>query len=282
MPEAFSKTNAWAHLNKQCDFGPRVPNSEGHLKCRDYLVAELKKTCDEVSLQPFTHTWSQGGVTKKMFNIIGTQNWEKGSPKVLLLAHWDTRPSAEYDPDPRKVHLPIMGANDGASGVAVLLEAARVLKARNPGLGIMYLLTDGEDLGPELDEMFLGAVHFAKNLPKPKPEYGILLDMVGDKNLVIPMEPNSKRLAPKVLNAFFKHAHKIGLGQTFPMREGPEIVDDHLPINDAGIPTIDLIDFDYLPWHTTSDTVDKCSPDSLEKVGRALVEFIDQSPPFRP
>lgn len=258
-----------------------MPNTEAHVKCRDFIKAELEKSCDKVELQPFKHTWSQRGVTKNMWNIIATQNWEKGSPRVLLIAHWDSRPTADQDPDDSNMTRPIVGANDGASGVAVLLETARVLKLRNPGVGVMYLMTDGEDLGPGLDEMFLGAVHFAKNLPKVKPDYGILLDMVGDKDLVIPMEPNSKRLAPKVLSAFYKNAHKIGLGSTFPMREGPEILDDHLAINEAGIPTIDLIDFDYPYWHTVQDTADKCSADSLEKVGKAVIDFVCLKPPFK-
>ena len=126
-----------------------------------------------------------------MWNVIGYQNWEKAKTRVLLIAHWDTRPTADMEDTPDRQMRPIIGASDGASGVAVLLELMRVLKGANPDLGIQYLFVDGEDLGPGLDEMFLGAEHYAKNLPLHKPQYGILLDMVGDKDLRITMEPNS-------------------------------------------------------------------------------------------
>jgi hypothetical protein len=144
----------------------------------------------------------------------------------------------------------------------------------------MYLFTDGEDLGPDLDEMFLGAVHFSKNLPTPKPNYGILLDMIGDRDLVVPMEPNSLMYAPDLVHALYDHAEAIGLGKTFPKVEGPTISDDHLSLNEAGIPTIDLIDFDYPAWHTLADTVDKVSAESLGKVGKLLQTWLEKKPPF--
>ncbi|HZH98501.1 MAG TPA: M28 family peptidase, partial [Fimbriimonadaceae bacterium] len=178
----FDQDNAWQHLLKQVSFGPRTPGSEGHIKCRDWIAEQMKKSCENVRLQEFSHKWSETGKDVKMWNIIGEQNWKDAKTRMLLIAHWDTRPYASEESDPTKAKQPIVGANDGASGVAVLLELMRVLKERKPELGIMYLMTDGEDLGPTLDEMFLGAKFFAKNLPKPKPDYGILIDMVGDKD----------------------------------------------------------------------------------------------------
>lgn len=243
----------------------------------------MAKYCDNVRRQPFTYRWSQTGKDVKMFNIIGEQNWQNAKIRVLLLAHWDTRPTADMETDNEKAKKPILGANDGASGVAVLLELMRVLKGYDlKDVGIMYLMTDGEDLGPELDEMFLGARYFARNLPNPRPHYGILLDMIGDKDLSIPREPNSAHFAPDLVKAFFLHAHSQGFRNTYPMGLGPIIEDDHMPLNQAGLPTMDLIDFDYPYWHTHQDTIDKCSPDSLYKVGAVLETWLTKAKPWVP
>ncbi|HJP83110.1 MAG TPA: M28 family peptidase, partial [Fimbriimonadaceae bacterium] len=278
----FDKSKAWAHLVKQCSVGPRNPGSKGYDATKDYLVAEMKKYCDEVRLQPFTHTWSSTGKPVAMANVIGEQNYKSAKTRILLLAHWDTRPTSDQDFNQANSNKPIMGANDGASGVAVLLELMRAVKGRLPkDVGVMYLMTDGEDLGPDLDEMFLGAREFAKKFPSPKPDYGILLDMIGDKNLKVPMEPNSSRFAGALLKAFYLNAQQNGLRETFPMNFGPIIEDDHIPLNEAGLPTIDLIDFDYAAWHTQQDTVDKCSADSLGKIGTALETWLLKDPAYR-
>jgi glutaminyl-peptide cyclotransferase len=278
----FDQKRAWEYLTKQVDFGPRAPGSEGHLKCRDYLKAELEKTCENVRLQPFTHRWSKTRNPVQMWNILGEMNYQKAKTRVVLLAHWDTRPSADMEAEESKRGLPILGANDGASGVAVLLELMNALKGRLPAdVGILVFLTDGEDLGPSLDEMFLGATHFAKNLPTPKPDYGILLDMIGDKDLRVPMERNSYFYARPLMNAIYAHAKSVGLEKTFPNEMGQWISDDHIPLNEAGLRTIDLIDFTYEPWHTLNDTVDKCAPESLFKVGKLLETWMLKSPSFR-
>ena len=249
---------------------------------RDWLIEELKKSTENVRTQEFSHTWSKTGKSVKMWNVLGEQNWKDAKTRVVLLAHWDTRPSADEDPNMARRNEPILGANDGASGVAVLLELARVLKNSAPkDLGILYLFTDGEDLGPALDEMFLGASHFAKNMPDPKPNYGILIDMIGDKNLRVPMEVQSLGYAGNLLVDLYRHASTVGLGSTFPMVEGPYIEDDHIPLNKAGLPTIDLIDFDYPAWHTHADTVDKCSPESLGKVGKLLQTWFEKTPVYQ-
>lgn len=277
----FDKAKAWDHLVKQCSFGPRLPGSKGYESTKAYLVEEMKKHCENVRLQPFSHKWSVTGKNVEMANVIGEQNWKDAKIRILLLAHWDTRPTSDMDDSSANYNKPIMGANDGASGVAVLLELMRATKGKLPkDVGVMYLMTDGEDLGPDLNEMFLGAKAFANNMPTPKPDYGILLDMIGDKNLKIPMEPNSQRFAPTLLKEFYLNAAKIGLRDTFPMNYGPIIEDDHIPLNEAGLPTIDLIDFDYPYWHTQKDTVDKCSAESLGKVGMATESWLLKTPPF--
>jgi Zn-dependent M28 family amino/carboxypeptidase len=217
-----------------------------------------------------------------MWNVVGEQNWKNAKVRVVLLAHWDTRPTADMEPEPADRRKPIIGANDGASGVAVLLELMRVMKGRNPDLGIQYLFVDGEDLGPDLDEMFLGARHYVKNLPSPRPQYGILLDMIGDKDLTVPIEYNSYVAARSVVNALYRHAATVDLKAAFPNVVGQAIDDDHLSLIAAGIPTVDLIDFTYPSWHTLQDTPDKCSPESLGKVGKLLETFLTKSPPFNP
>lgn len=217
-----------------------------------------------------------------MANLLAEQNWRDAKVRVVVLAHWDSRPFADQDPDPANRTKPVLGANDGASGVAVILELARALQGRLKDVGVLYLLTDGEDLGPDIDEMLLGARHFARNLPSPKPDYGILLDMVGDKDLRIPMERYSHQAAPWLLREIYDLAAKTGLGTTFPKVLGQWIIDDHVPLIEAGIPTIDLIDFTYEPWHTVRDTPEQCSPASLGKVGRLMELWLLREPAYRP
>lgn len=257
--------------------------TEAHRKCQDYIIEDMKGTCDEVHTQNFSYNWRYGHRKLNMANIIGTQNWKDAKVRVVLLAHWDCRPEADQDPIEENRHTPILGANDGASGVAVLLELARVMKGRVPkDLGIMYFMTDGEDVGPKSEEMYLGVKEFMRLPMSPVPDYGILLDMIGDKDLTVPMEPGSMRLAGSVLTAFYKNAANNGLAATFPAEVGPEIEDDHLVLNKGGIPTIDLIDFDFAPWHTIGDVPSTCSAASLKKVGIALESWLLKTPVFSP
>ena len=279
VPPPFNQAQAWEYLVKQCDFGPRTPGTEAHKKCRDWILETMKASCENVRLQPFTYDWQYGKKKVEMWNIIGEQNWKDAKTRVLLLAHWDTRPFADQETDPEKAKQPILGANDGASGVAVLLELMRSTKGLLPeGLGVMYLMVDGEDLGPDLSDMFLGAKAFVRNMPNPKPDYGILLDMIGDKDLRIPMEQQSLRYAPELIRAFYRNAAAAGVRDAFPSNYGPIIEDDHIPLNEAGIKTIDLIDFNYPSWHTVGDTPDKCSAASLGKVGKAMESWLTNTP----
>jgi glutaminyl-peptide cyclotransferase len=277
---AFDKAKAWEQLVKQCSFGTRNAESDGYKKCKGYLYEEVKKNCDNVRFQDLKHRWTVTNKYVAMSNIIGEQNWKDAKTRILLIAHWDTRPTSDMDSE-ENYKLPILGANDGASGVAVLLELMRAMKGRLPKeVGVMYLLTDGEDLGPDLEEMFIGAKAFVADMPNPKPNYGILLDMIGDKDLRVPMEPNSLRYAGPLVKEFYLNAAKNGLRETFPMVYGPVIEDDHICMNESGLPVIDLIDFDYKPWHTQRDTVDKCSADSLGKIGKALETWLLKEPAF--
>ena len=284
----FDGKVAWDYLIKQVDFGPRVPGTGPQIKCRDYLLAELKKGCPDAHIQRLTHHWTYNNTDVPVFNVIGTQNWKDAKVRVVLLAHWDSRPFADgpKSPDYLKNPLPynpIPGADDGASGVAVLLELAQDLKGRLPAdVGVLYLLDDGEDLGPKLEEMLLGVDYFAAHLPDPKPDYGILLDMIGNTNTVIPEEVESVKYADRVVKAFFANAGAVGLAKTFPAITGQDLEDDHLPLIQRGVPTIDLIDFKYAQWHTVEDKPKYCSQQSLEAVGIALESFLLKRPAFVP
>jgi glutaminyl-peptide cyclotransferase len=272
----FDGIKAYSYLKAQTDFGPRNPGSIGHEQCLHYLSTELKKFADDVSLQSFEQNGY--GETLKLTNIFGSFN-TKNKKRILLLAHWDSRPRAEMDTDETSRNKPILGANDGASGVAVLLELARLLKTNPPPVGVDILFTDGEDYGNSTqdgndDMYFLGAKYFAGHkLSSYTPQFGILLDMIGDRDLQIPMEQHSMRYAPQVVELVWKTAEENNVSQ-FVNLPGENISDDHLCLNEAGIPTIDLIDFDFPYWHTHQDTPDKCSPQSLEAVGKVLSALI--------
>ncbi len=274
---AFDADRAWQDLVKQVDFGPRVPGTAAHKKTRDWLVKSLDPTSKAVTLQPFSH--KLGGADVQMWNIIADYPGTGPAPRerVILVAHWDTRPTADYDPDPFKRLTPIPGASDGASGVAVLLEIARQLKAHPIARDVTILLVDGEDYGPKVDNMLLGAKYYVAHLPKVKPTWGILLDMVGDKNLDIYREPNSDQYAKAVNDRIFRAAKKLGYmltPETSGFVDAPykyAIDDDHMPFNEAGVPMADLIDFDYPVWHTTADDVAHCDAYSLKLVGAAVL-----------
>ncbi len=276
----FDKELAWAHLTKQVDFGPRVANTDGWEACRKYLVDTLTPLASRVEEQRFTRTVR--GKKLRMANIIArfpAASRSASGKAILLCAHWDTRPTADQEFEPARQKVPIPGANDGASGVAVLLEAARLFKQTPPPVPVMIVLFDGEDYGYfEQGEMFYGSKHFAANLPADVPRRGILLDMVGDKDLRIPQEGHSVQAASEVVDEVYAVARDVGAGRYFPMEAGTPIEDDHLPLIDRGLKVIDLIDFNYGPnhgwWHTREDTPDKCSPTSLKTVGDVVTEWV--------
>jgi hypothetical protein len=278
-PQSFSGDNSFAYLKAQTAFGPRNPNSAGHRACLAYLESTLRGLADEVRLQEFTHT-GYGGEQLRLTNIIaGFRPADR--TRILLCAHWDTRPRAEQDETKGKRNDPILGANDGASGVAVLLEIARLLKETPPPVGVDIVLLDGEDYGKEGDHAsyLLGSRYFAEHKGESYvPRFGILLDMVGDKFLDLPKEQYSLRYAPEVVEMVWKTAAFLGITQ-FHDEKGEEIMDDHLPLNEAGIPTIDIIDFNYPDttnryWHTTQDTPEHCSAESLGAVGSVIASVV--------
>ncbi|MDP9350848.1 MAG: M28 family peptidase [Chloroflexota bacterium] len=269
----FDAERAYSYLLRQVEFGPREPGKRGHVECRDYLRAHLRETLGNSSLQPFEMETDRGAIP--MWNILAEHDAENPR-QVLLCAHWDTRPTADKEPDPEDRDQPIAGANDGASGVAVLLEVASLLRAYPPPYGVRFVLFDGEDYGPGSDRMYLGAKHYAQHLPTPDPEWGVLLDMVGDRDLGIWRERNSENGAPQVNDRIWRAAKAAGHSDVFHDSEKWSITDDHIPLLEAGVPIVDLIDFDYPYWHTLEDTPDKCSPESLGAVGETLLHALYQ------
>jgi hypothetical protein len=269
----FDGSSAYRYLIDQCDMGPRYPGSSGHRRLQRYCAEKLEAFGANLSLQPFEAVLTTGD-TLHLVNIIGNYNLD-ARRRILLGAHYDTRPHADRDPDPGNRSNPIIGANDGGSGVAVLLEIARLLWRHEPPVGVDIVLFDGEDYGREgtPEDYCLGSAYFASHLKGYRPSAVIVVDMVGEKDAVIPMEGFSKAASPELLEELFAIADRLHLA-SFRREEGVSLIDDHLPFIRSGIPAVLLVDFDYPYWHTLEDTPDKCSPGSLEDVGRLLIEYI--------
>jgi glutaminyl-peptide cyclotransferase len=271
IPE-FNEKNAFQYLEKQCEFGARVPGTEAHSKCRDYLVATLQKYADRVMQQPFQAIMEQDKRSVTCYNIIANFNSSKTN-RILLCAHWDSRPWADRDPDPANQKKPVPGADDGASGVAVLLEIARIINITQPKYGVDIVFFDAEDFGTygQNDTWALGSKQFAQNAMRNyHPEFAILLDMIGDADQQIYIEQNSYQYARKIVDRVWKIADQMGIHEFIPEVKF-DVYDDHLNLLEIGIPAIDIIDFEYQYWHTVEDTPDKCSPKSLDNVGRVLL-----------
>ena len=270
----FNEQTAFEYLEKQCAFGPRNPGSDGHQKCLAFLIAELKKSTDHVETQQFTQMLPVQSKMADMTNVIA--HFGTGSSPVILCAHWDTRPVADEDPDPSRHHEPILGANDGASGVAVLLEMARLFKSSPPPVPVDIVLFDGEDagIGHDPDSWCLGSKFYSES-PKVKrfARFAVLLDLIGDQDQHLPVEYYSKTYAPHVVDRVWGIAESLGIS-AFSRDIGTAVVDDHLNLLRAGIPTVDIIDFDYPYWHTMGDTPEHCSEESLGNIGRVLVQLI--------
>jgi len=271
---SFKAELAWEQLVAQCDFGPRPPGSDAHQKCFDYLERELLKVCQQVERQEFLGLNPKSRQSYRLTNLIA-KFYPDRQRRILLGAHWDTRPWADQDPDPNNHMTPIIGANDGASGVAILLEIGHVISLTDPGIGVDIVLFDGEDMGRSgnLQEYCLGSRWYAENISYPLPEAMVLLDMVGDADLRIPEEVYSKLSSSDLLNEIFAVAELLDEAAFDPV-PGTPIYDDHVPFIELGIPAVDLIDFDYPYWHTINDTPENCSMESLDTVGQVLLEWI--------
>lgn len=284
----FSADTAYYFIERQVKFGPRVPNTDAHAKCADYLENTLKKYASSVFVQK-GNVEAFDGKNLSIRNIIASFAPEKKN-RILLCAHWDTRPFADQDTE--RQGEPIDGANDGGSGVGVLLEIARLLSQHEPPVGVDIIFFDAEDYGQpdndtrpvKKDTYCLGSQYWAKNPPTPgyKPMYGILLDMVGAKNATFKMEGISMSFAPSVMQKVWNTGAEIGFSDYFLFERTGQIVDDHFYINQlTGIPTIDIIHHDASTesgfpqtWHTHRDRLEEIDRSSLKAVGQTVTEVI--------
>lgn len=289
---AFNADSAYAFVKAQTDFGPRVPNTAAHEQCLEWLVGKLSGYADTVMVQEFrTRIFNNKGMDGK--NIIASFN-PNATKRIILCSHWDSRPFADHDPDKANWNHPIDGANDGASGVGVLVECARCfhLQPLPEKLGVDIILFDLEDYGPRQDQAeqyfddrrnhwALGSQHWASQHHKPgyQASFGILLDMVGASNPNFMKEYNSQGYAAWLSNKVWRTAQDLGYGQFFVNELGDPISDDHLPLNEvAGIPTIDIIDLrphssnECFPevWHTLDDNIENIDKTTLGMVGKVL------------
>ena len=276
----FNGDAAFAHLVAQCDFGPRNPGSVGHQKALEYYLNILSPLADSVMTQPFIETMPRTKEKVEMHNVIAQFNPD-AKKQIMLSAHWDTRPWGDRNLSVMRKNQPILGANDGASGVAVLLSLAKILHDNPQDIGVNLVLFDAEDYGTSGDSWSYckGSQYFSKHLPIPLPEYAINLDMIGDANLEIYIERISYKQNPSLVLDLWGLAGELKLNG-FKKMAYHSIFDDHVPLYElAGIPAVDIIDFDYPDektnyHHTYNDIVENCSPESLWQVGTLMVHHI--------
>ena len=276
----FDSNKAFTYLVKQCEFGPRNPGSSGHLEFSNYLETFLIELEGNLIIQEFIYTEPITNMERNGKNFIIQFN-ENAEYRLLLGAHWDTRSLSDQDEEIENQSLPVLGANDGASGTSVLMELATIISEKNPEIGIDIVFFDAEDGGfsGQPETFALGSRFFAENLPIVKPNFAIIVDMVGDKNLSIPIERISYNIAPEKVKEIWNLAEELSL-PAFKKTIDLEIYDDHVPLWEvAAIPAIDIIDFQYPNmfynhWHTQRDTPENCSPQSLGQVGNLLVNYI--------
>lgn len=292
----FDADSAMAYVAAQTAFGPRVPGGEAHAACADWLEQRLKTYGCEVMRQKGTAA-DLDGTPMPIDNVIGRYN-PQATDRILLLAHYDTRPWADEDADPANHDKPIDGANDGASGVAVILEVVRQLAASNSQVGVDILFTDLEDSGhsapDDADEATQqkydatwcqGTQYFVENMPfdsSNTPRTAILLDMVGGRDAVFAQEYFSLEAAPALVRAVWEAARKAGYGQRFVDRIGGAVNDDHQPLISAGIPAIDIIEIGHPAtgsfnptWHTLNDNLGNIDPATLKAVGTTILTYLN-------
>ncbi len=276
----FDGVRALAHVQRQLDFGPRIPGTPGHVAAGDWIVATLRPLADTVIEQRFEHR-TAAGVLLPMRNIFAQFN-RGAARRILYVTHWDTRPFSDKGADEAERALPVPGANDGASGTAMLLILAEALTDLPPDVGVDFLFTDGEDYGDfdTMTDVLVGARYYAENiLPDSayRPMFGVLWDMVGHRNLRIHQEAFSERAAPEVNRLVWDAAIRLGHADIFVPQVRYQIQDDHVPLIEKGFRIVDVIDLDF-PWHHTPfDTIDKVSARALEVVGQVALLLIREA-----
>jgi glutaminyl-peptide cyclotransferase len=287
-PPAIDGKRAYEYLKQIVEIGPRTAGSEANARQRKMVAAHFVKAGGKVQEQWFKAVHPMTGERLEMANLIGSWNPDR-LQRVVIGAHYDTRPHPDQEVDPIRQNLPFVGANDGASGVALLMEIANHLGGLNTQWGVDLVLFDGEELvfgnNPRVGEYFLGSEEFARvysrqvSRKQTRMRYGagMVLDMVGGRNLRIKEEPNSVDAAPYLVRDVWAVARSLGIS-SFRREMGREVMDDHLALIRVGIPTIDIIDFDYPYWHKADDLPEYCAPESLADVGRVVITWLTQPP----
>jgi glutaminyl-peptide cyclotransferase len=274
----FGGAAAMALVERQVAFGPRVPGTEGHAAQLGWMIARLDSVAPDVTADTFEVVTTQGD-SLTLTNVLARFRPE-ATRRILLLAHWDTRPRSDEATDSALHDTPVPGANDGASGTAVLLHLVELLVETPAPMGVDLLFVDGEDYGPGPEDMFLGARRYADGLATVdvRPVYGVLLDMVGDADPLFPVEGFSAQHAAVVVRKVWDAAERLGYADVFPRGVGQPINDDHVPLIEAGLPTANVIDFSYGPghayWHTPDDVPEHVSARTLGMVGEVVTELI--------
>ena len=282
----FNADSAYNFVAAQVDFGPRVPGTSAHKNCAQWIVSQLKQFNADTIIEQQATLKAFNGDRLPIINIFAQYN-PNATKRVLLLAHWDTRPWADAETDPAKHKMPIPGANDGGSGVGVLLEIARNLSLKAPAVGVDLLFTDAEDYGNtggDDNSWCLGTQYWVKNMPydaSNRPMYGILLDIVGGLDARFYREGFSDYLAPNIVNKVWATANAVGYGNIFVNTQRGAVTDDHFHINAAGIPCIDIIECanpatGSFPstWHTLNDNMKSIDRNSLKAVGQTVINTI--------
>jgi hypothetical protein len=274
---AFDGNAAMALVREQVAFGPRVPGLPGHARQLEWMLDRLDSLVPVPAVDTFTHV-TAGRDTLTLFNVH-VRFRPDATRRILILTHWDTRPTSDEADDSVGRATPVPGANDGASGTAILLELAAMLDQAPPPVGVDLLFVDGEDYGPDADDMFLGAKRYASRLgDTDRPVYGLLLDMVGDATPSFPVEEISAQAAELVVRKVWRAAERLGYRSYFPNTVGLRVFDDHVPLIEAGLPTASLVDFEYGTynqfWHTPQDTPENVSATTLGMVGEVVAELI--------
>lgn len=288
---SFDASAAMSYTKEQLAFGPRVPGTPAATRAGDWITSMMGQRADTVIEQRWTHR-TLDGKDLPLRNILARFN-PKAPNRILYLTHWDTRPFADDDPVLGNRSTPIPGANDGAAGVGLFVALADALKKTPPGVGVDLLFVDGEDYGKSFDlpyaDVLIGSQYFADHLPSPeyRPIFGVLWDMIADKDLNVLQEVNSVQQAPEVVSRVWQTAADLGYQKYFIPQVGQMVTDDHVPLLQKGLRVIDVIDIDYGPLnsmgipspsyhHTLQDTIDKISVQSLQVVGDVALRLITQ------
>jgi len=288
----FNADSAFAYTKAQVDFGPRIPSTTAHANCAAYLVKQFKAFGGDVKIQQ-APAKTYDGKSHQLKNIIASFYPEK-KQRVLISAHWDARPFSDQDPDTAMRNKPFDAANDGASGVAIMLEMARLIQKNEPQVGVDFVLWDIEDYGKANDDTenettwCIGSQYWAKNQSATavKPMYAINLDMVGGSNAQFTQDEISRKYAPEILKKVWDIGNEIGYSAYFINVPSGSLIDDHFWVNQAGIPCIDIIHYTdaggfYMNWHTQLDNLNNIDKNTLKAVGQTVLETIFREQPAK-